>query len=338
MPHRFAYPRRAAHRAASPWLRAIAGLLLAAGAACAPAQADYPSRALRLIVPFPPGGAADAIGRLVGARLSERLGQPVSIENRPGGGTVVAAQAAATAAPDGYTLSLATTGQLAINPSLHDKLSYDPVKSFQPIGLVASVGYIIAVAADSPLKSLKDLVAQAKAKPGSLAFSSCGNATACHLAGELFKSQAGIDLLHVPFSGSVPALTAVLGGQVQIAADTVTILAPQVRAGKLRGLVLTDSRRSPVAPEVPTATEAGLPGLLANSWFGVVVPAGVPAPVLSRLARELAAVQSSPETKAQLASLGLDALSGAPEDFATRIRADLAKWSRVVKLAAVRAD
>jgi tripartite-type tricarboxylate transporter receptor subunit TctC len=274
----------------------------------------------------------------VGARLSERLGQPVAIENRPGGGTVVAGQAAAGAAADGYTLSLATTGQLAINPSLHDRLPYDPVRSFQPIGLAASVDYIIAVKADSPFRSLQELIGQARAKPGSLAFSSCGNATGCHLAGELLKSQAGIDLLHVPFSGSAPAITALLGGQVQIAADTVTIQAPQIRAGKLRGLVLTGKRRSPAVPDVPIAAEAGMPDLIANSWFGVVVPAGVAPAVLARLTRELAGVLGAADTRAQLAALGLEPLSGSPEEFALQIRTDIAKWARVVRLAAIRAD
>lgn len=306
----------------------------------APAKdgADYPNRPLRLIVPFPPGGAADSIARLAGNRLAEKLGQPVSIDNRPGGGTVIAAQAAASAAPDGYTLSLATTGQLAINPGLHARLPYDPVKSFQPIANLASVAYVISVNPQSNLQTLQELITQARAKPGSLAFSSCGNATVCHLTGELLKSNAGIDLLHVPFSGSVPAITALMGGQVQLAADTVTVQAPHIRAGKLRGLVITDAKRSPAIPNVPTAQEAGLPEFIANSWFGIVVPAGTPAAVTQRLTREFASAAAVPAWREQFSALGLEPLNASSDEFAQQIRGDLAKWSRVVKVAAVKAD
>jgi tripartite-type tricarboxylate transporter receptor subunit TctC len=310
----------------------------AQGAAPAKDGADYPNRPLRLIVPFPPGGAADSIARLAGNRLAEKLGQPVSIDNRPGGGTVIAGQAAASAAPDGYTLSLATTGQLAINPGLHARLPYDPVKSFQPIANLASVAYVISVNPQSNLQTLQELIAQARAKPGSLAFSSCGNATVCHLTGELLKSNAGIDLLHVPFSGSVPAITALMGGQVQLAADTVTVQAPHIRAGKLRGLVITDAKRSPAIPNVPTAHEAGLPEFIANSWFGIVVPAGTPAAVTQRLTREFASAAATPAWREQFSALGLEPLNASSDEFAQQIRGDLAKWSRVVKVAAVRAD
>jgi len=300
--------------------------------------ADYPSRPIRLIVPFPPGGAADAIARLAGNRLSERLGQPINVENRPGGGTIIAAQVAAAATPDGYTLSLATTGQLAINPGLHAKLSYDPIKSFQPVAPLASVAYVISVNAASGIQTLQELIAQAKARPGVLAFSSCGNATACHLTGELLKSNAGIDLLHVPFAGSAQAITALLGDQVQLASDTVTIQAPQIRAGKLRGLVVTDIKRSPAIPGVPTAAEAGLPEFLATSWFGIVVPAATPPPIVQKLSVELTSISSGPTWRAQLDAVGLETMSGTPDDFARQIRADLNKWSQIVRVASVKAD
>ncbi|MCD2341823.1 tripartite tricarboxylate transporter substrate binding protein [Ideonella azotifigens] len=320
---------------------ALAGALalLAFGIQPAAAQPDtWPARPLRLIVPFPPGGAADVIARAVAAKLGERLGQSVVVENRPGAGTIVAAQAAAQAAPDGYTLSLATNGQLAINPALHAKLPYDPVKSFAPVGLVASTAFIIAVNAASPIQTLPQLIAEAKRQPGALAFTSCGNGTTCHLTGELLKAQAGVDMLHVPFAGSVQAVTALLGNQVQVASDTVAILAPQIRAGKLRGLVVTSAQRSPVTPDVPSATEVGLPDLLAESWFGIVVPAATPPELVLRLNRELAAITQGSDVRDQFARLGVEPLQSTPEQFAKLIDSDIVKWGRVVRTAKVTAQ
>lgn len=301
------------------------------GSALPASAADaWPSRPLRLIVPFPPGGAADTIGRLIALKLGERLGQSVVVENKAGGGTIIAGQAAAQAAPDGYTLSLATSGQLAIAPAVHPKLPYDPVKSFVPVALVASTAYVISVNADSPITSLKGLIAEAKRNPGKLAYSSCGNGTVCHLTGELLKSSADIDLLHVPFLGSAPAITALIGNQVQVASDTVAIEAPQIKAGKLRGLVVSSTQRSPALPEVPTAAEAGLPAFVADSWFGVVVPAGTSPAIVQRLNRELSAITEGADIREQFARQGLDALHGTPDQFAKQIDADIAKWGQVV--------
>lgn len=314
----------------------LAAQLLAAPAAHA-AEA-WPSRPLRLIVPFPPGGAADTIGRAVAQQLSERLGQNVVVENRAGAGTIIAAQAAATAAPDGYTLSLATTGQLAINPALHAKLPYHPVRSFTPVALVAQTAYVISVNADSPIKSLKELIAEARRKPGALAFSSCGNGSVCQLSGELLKAQASIDLLHVPFAGSAPAISALLGQQVQVAADTVAVQTPHIQAGKLRGLVVTDSKRAASLPDVPTAAEAGLGNLISTSWFGIVVPAGTPTDVVQRLQREITATTASTAVKEQFGRLGLETLGGTPEQFAQQIHGDIDKWGRVVRAAQIRLE
>ncbi|MBC8057661.1 MAG: tripartite tricarboxylate transporter substrate binding protein [Rhizobiales bacterium] len=324
-----------ARRVAALVLLGVTALASAAGASAADAWPDKP---LRLIVPFPPGGAADTIGRLVAARLGERLGQTVNVENRAGAGTIIAAQAAATAAPDGYTLSLATSGQLAINPALHAKLPYDPVKSFAPVALVATTAYVISVNAESPITSLEALIAEAKREPGKLAYSSCGNGTVCHLTGELLKSTAEIDLLHVPFAGSAPAVSALLGNQVQVASDTVAIQAPQIRAGKLRGLAISSAQRSPVLPDVPTAAEAGLPAFIADSWFGIVVPADTPLGVIQRLNRELNAITQSGDAREQLARQGLDALHGTPAQFARQIDADIVKWARVVRAGKVSAQ
>ncbi len=295
------------------------------------AQEAWPSKPLRLIVPFPPGGAADTIGRLVAVKLSERLGQTVTVENRAGGGTVIAAQAAAQAAPDGYTLSLATTGQLAINPALHTRLPYDPVKSFVPVSLVASTAYVISVNANSPIQNLRQLIDEAQRRPGGLAYASCGNGTVCHLTGELLKALSNTDLLHVPYAGSAPAIAALLGEQVQVAADTVAVNAPQIKAGKLRGLVVSSAQRSPALPDVPSAAEAGLPQFIADSWFGIVLPAGTPAAVVQRLHRELGAIAQSADVREQLARVGLETLHGTPEEFALQIQGDIAKWGRVVR-------
>lgn len=327
-------PHGLAAHAVMLWAMALLVALVTAMPPLAHAQA-WPARPLRLIVPFPPGGAADTIGRLLAARLGERLGQPVVVENRAGGGTIIAAQAAAQAAPDGLTLSLATTGQLAINPALHAKLPYDPLRSFAPVALVATTAYIVSVNASSPIQSLKQLIDEAKRRPGLLTFSSWGNGTVCHLTGELLETTVGIDLIHVPFSGSAPAITALLGDQVQIAADTVAVNAPQIQAGKLRGLVVTSAQRSPVVPGVPSATEAGLPDFLSDSWFGVVVPAATPADIVRRLHAEISAITRQPEVREQLARQGLDVLDGDPERFARVIESDIAKWGRVVRPANV---
>lgn len=333
-----AFIARAAAPAAAPRRLTTALATLALGTlftlGCPPAaQADtWPSRPLKLVVPFPPGGAADAIGRLTAARLSERLGKQVIVENKPGGGTIIAAQAVAQSAPDGYTLSLATTGQLAINPHLHAKLPYDPVKSFTPVALIASSAYILAVPADSPIQSLAQLVEAARKQPGAITYSSCGNGTGCHLTGEVLQSAAGIDLTHVPFQGSAPAITAVLGKQVHLASDTVAITAPQIQAGKLRGLAISGPARSAAAPGVPTAAQAGVPGFLSDTWFGIVVPAGTPSAIVTRLAAELDAIKQQPEVREQLARQGLEVLSAGPEAFAKVIDADIAKWGRVVKV------
>jgi tripartite-type tricarboxylate transporter receptor subunit TctC len=329
---RAAAPAAAPRRLTTALATLVLGALFTVG--CLPAaQADtWPSRPLRLVVPFPPGGAADAIGRLTAARLSDRLGKQVIVENKPGGGTIIAAQAVAQSAPDGYTLSLATTGQLAINPHLHAKLPYDPVKSFTPVALIASSAYILAVPAESPIQSLGQLVEAARRQPGVITYSSCGNGTGCHLTGEVLQSAAGIDLTHVPFQGSAPAITAVVGKQVQLASDTVAITAPQIQAGKLRGLAISGPTRSAAAPGVPTAAQAGVPGFLSDTWFGIVVPAGTPSAIVNRLAAELDAIKQQPDVREQLARQGLEVLSAGPEAFAKVIDADIAKWGRVVKV------
>ncbi len=315
---------------------AIATLTLSV---CALAQANnYPSRPVTLIVPFPPGGAADTVGRYYAEHLSVSLGQPVVIDNKPGAGTAIAAEAAAKARPDGYTLSLATVGQLAILPNLQADLRYDPVRDFTPVALLASVPNVVAVGAASTADTLQTLIQQAKRRPGELSYSSCGNGTLCHLSGELLKKLAGIDLLHVPFKGSAPAVTGLLGGEVDVAVDTLTVLAPQIQAGKLKGLVLTSADRSPLLPDVPSAPQAGLPDFVASGWFGVVLPKGADPALVQRLAGEIETIAARPETIERFGQQGISVEHSTPESFARTIDQDRARWGEVTKAAQVRIE
>ncbi len=295
------------------------------------AEAPYPNKALRLIVPFPPGGAADTAGRVYAEQLSQAFHQPVVVENKPGAGTAIAAEAAAKAAPDGYTLSLAPAGQLTVLPHLAKNLAYDPIRDFAPVSIIASVPYVIGASAETPVTTVQDLVAAAKKEPGKLTYSSCGNGTLCHLSGELFKTQTGTDLLHVPYKGSAPAITALLGGEVNLAFDTLTVLAPQIRGGKVKGLAISGKDRSPLIPNVPSAAEAGLPQFDVTSWFGIVVPTATPKEIVTRLNQELVRIAQSPEVKEQLAKSGLDAVHTTPDGFANTIREDSTRWREIVK-------
>jgi tripartite-type tricarboxylate transporter receptor subunit TctC len=299
------------------------------------AQADnWPSRPLTLIVPFPPGGAADTVGRYYAEQLSTSLGQPVVVDNKPGAGTAIAAEAVAKAKPDGYTLSLATAGQLAILPNLQ-AVRYDPIKDFTPVAVLASVPNVVAVGPKTKVDSLQALIDQAKAKPGALSYSSCGNGTLCHLSGELLKNLAGIDLLHVPYKGSAPAVTGLLGGEVDVAVDTLTVLAPQIQAGKLKGLVLTSAERSPLLPSVPSANEVGLPGFVASGWFGIVLPKGAEPALVERLNNAIEVIADKPETAERFGQQGISVERSSPAGFAQVIAADKARWGEVIRTAQV---
>lgn len=291
---------------------------------------DWPTKPLTLIVPFPPGGGADTIGRYYAEQLSAALGRPVVVENKPGAGTAIAAEYVAKAAPDGHTLSLATAGQLTILPNLAKELRFDPEKSFAPVSVVASIPNVVAVNGNLGVNSAQELIAAAKAKPGVITYSSCGNGTLCHLAGELFKSLAGIDLLHVPYKGSAPAITGLLGGEVDVSVDTLTILAPQIRAGKVKGLVLSTAERSPLLPEVPSAAEAGVPEFITSGWFGIVVPAATPPAIVERLNAEIGKIAQSGQTAERFAQNGITVEYTSPAAFAAIIRDDRARWAKVV--------
>ncbi|MDO8981870.1 MAG: tripartite tricarboxylate transporter substrate binding protein [Afipia sp.] len=290
----------------------------------------WPSRTIKFIVPFPAGGAADTIARIYADKLSEALKQTIVVENRAGAGTAIAAEFVAKADPDGYTLSLAPAGQLTILPHINRSITYDPFKSFAPVSLLASVPYVVAASPDTPISSLKDLISAAKNEPGKFTYSSCGPGTLCHLSGELFKSLTGTDLLHVPFKGSAPAINALLGSQVNLAFDTLTVLAPQIRDGKVKGLVVTSRERSPQLPNVPTAAEAGLPGLVVDSWFGLVAPAATPTAILQRLNAEVIRIGNLPDVRERLGAQGLTVTTTTPEAFTQTIHADYERWGKVV--------
>lgn len=317
---------RIAHRLAAP--------LLAAAALVAPfgAHADsWPSKPLKLIVPYPPGGAADTVGRIYADALTEALKQPVVVENKPGAGTAIAAEFVANGPADGYTLNLVPTGQLTVLPHVAKNLKFDAFKSFTPVSLLAYTSVVIAANNEVPAKSLKELVAQAKAAPGKYSYSSSGSGTIIHLAGEYFRLTSGTDILHVPFKGSAPAVTAVLGGEVNLAVDTLTILAPQIKGGKLRGLAIASRERSPLLPDVPTVAESGYPGFEVTSWFGLNVAAGTPVEVVTRLNAEIAKAAASPTVKEKLAAQGLDPWPSTPAKFAEQVRTDYEKYGKVVR-------
>ncbi|MDR0674619.1 MAG: tripartite tricarboxylate transporter substrate binding protein [Zoogloeaceae bacterium] len=310
-------------------------VLFLAFASVAPAlhaqEANWPSRSIRLIVPFPPGGACDTIARIYGEKLSESLKQPVIIENKPGAGTAIAAEFVARSSPDGYTLAVAPAGQLTLLPNLNKKVAYDPFRDFAPISLLASVPNIIAAHPSLPVNDLRELIALAKAKPGEITYSSCGSGTLCHLTGERFKTQTGVDLLHVPYKGSAPAITALLGGEVNLAFDTQTVLSPQIKAGKVKALAITSAERSPLLPHIPTAVEAGLPGFVIEGWFSLVAPAATPKAIVKKLNEALDAISQTPEVRERFAAQGLSTLHSTPEELARLIRTDHAIWAKVIQ-------
>ncbi len=293
---------------------------------------EYPDRPVQLIVPFPPGGGTDLMARLVGEYLGHQLGQSIVIENRGGAGGIIAMQAAATAAPDGYTLFFATTGTMTINPALYrDKMTIKPLVDFEPIGTAVLSSHVVIVNKDLPVSNIAELIALAKQKPGTLTFGSSGNGGVVHLTGELFKKTAQIDVLHVPYRGSAQALTDLMGGRINMIFDVTPGSLPYVTSGDVKALAVTSAQRIPALPDVPTVSEAGLPGFVTTSWFGIVVPKGTPPEIKAHLVSALIAALSSDELKARLMSLGAQAYPSTPEEFSKLLQADTAKWSALVE-------
>jgi len=311
--------------------------LLCATSAQAAVGDDYPSRPVRLLVPNPPGGGSDAVARILAQKLGERLNQQFVVDNRAGGGGIIANETVARANPDGYTLLLAFIGPVAISPAL-TKVPYDSVKDFAPVALVAAGQYMLVLHPSVPAKSLKDFVAYAKANPGKINYASAGNGSPLHLAAELFKARAGVNMVHVPYKGGGPATAAILAGEVQAVFGSLTSVVPQIKAGKLTAIGVTGAKRSTLAPEYATIAELGYPGFEMTSWYGVLLPAKSPPAVTAKLN---AGINESLQAKDVIDSLkrqGLDATGGTPEVFAAHIKSELTKWAKVVKDAGIKAD
>jgi tripartite-type tricarboxylate transporter receptor subunit TctC len=318
------------------WLRCGVALLLAALASVAAAQ-GYPTRPVRLIIPFPPGGSNDIVGRMIAAQLGDRLGQQVVVDNRGGAGGTIGTELAAKSQADGYTLLLISTAY-AFNTSIYKKLPYDPAKSFVPVALLGSGPGVLVVNPALPVNSVAELIALAKERPGKLNNASAGIGSFQHLASELFRIQAGIQWLHVPYKGGGPAMMDLMAGQADASVGSLIQMLPHIRSGKLKALGTTGARRSPVLPDVPTVAEAGVPGYEATNWWGFLAPAGTPPAIVERLHQEVAAVQASAETKRRFDTEGAEALQMSPAAFGAFIAAETAKWARVVREAGISAE
>jgi tripartite-type tricarboxylate transporter receptor subunit TctC len=318
----------------------IRAFLIGVALLCAalPARADYPDRPVTLIVAFTPGGPSDLLARILGKKLEQLLGQPFVIENRPGAGGNIAAEAAAHAAPDGYTLLMGNNSILATNASLYKKLGYDAERDFAPITLIGSQANILVVNPALPARSLAELIALAKASPGKLNFASSGYGAAAHLAGELFKARAGLDIVHVSYKGAAPALQDLIAGHVQMMFATAASVVGLVRDGALRPLAVTTLTRTAVLPDVPTIDELGIAGFDATTWHGLVAPAATPRDVIEKLYHTCAVALADPQVRKGLSDLGVDVVGSSPKAFAAYIEAEIPKWSAVVKAAGARLD
>jgi tripartite-type tricarboxylate transporter receptor subunit TctC len=311
--------------------RAIAMIVFALAAASA--HAAYPEKAVRLIVPYPPGGLTDAVARAVAKALSDRVQQPVVVENIAGGGGNIGADKAAKSPADGYTLYIGNNATVGLNTLMYKQLAFDPMADLAPIALIAESQTVLVVNPSLPAKSVAELIALAKSKPGQLNFGSTGTGGLSHLVGEFFNSGAGVRMTHIPYKGTGPALTDLLGGQIQVMFNDTAL--PHIQSGKLRALAVTGAKRWPQLPDVPTLAELGMPGYETYNWFGILAPAKTPAAIVTRLNRELVAVMQDPAMKAWMEARGAEAVTSTPEEFAAYIKKDLAKWARVVKEAGI---
>jgi len=303
----------------------------------APVQAQYPEKPLRFILPFPPGGGTDTLGRVIGQKLSDMLGQQVVMDNRPGAGANLGAEIAAKSPPDGYTLFMGNVAH-TINVSLYSRLNYDLARDFAPVTLLASTPNILVVHPSLPVKSVKELIALAKAQPGRLDYASSGSGSSSHLAAELFDNMAGVKMTHVPYKGGGPAVIALISGQVSVGFATTPSVISYVKAGKLRGLAVTGAHRSPAIPGLPTISEAGVPGYEAGTWYGLLVPSGTPKEIIARLHADAVKVLKLPDVKARLDATGYEAIGSTPEEYAAYTRTEIAKWAGVIKASGVHVD
>ena len=321
----------------NPMLRAAAlslTLILVSGAA----WAQYPSRPVKVIVPFTPGSATDILGRVVADQLTKSLGQPFVVENKPGAGGIVGTEAAKVAPPDGYTLAMAGSGPFAINPAVYARLPYDPVRDFEPIANIALTPQTVVVGAATPYRTLKDFVVAAKAKPGAIDYASLGNGSTSHLTMEALQLAAGVKLNHVPFKGAAEAQTQIIGGNIPAMSDTIPGLLAHLKSGKLRALGVASAQRSPFAPDIPTIAEQGYPGFESVGWIGLAAPAKTPASILERLNAEVAKMLANQDVKDRLAALAFVPVGGSREQFGAFMKAEIAKWSKLAKQTGAKAD
>jgi len=312
----------------------VLALLFCAAVAAQP----YPAKPIRIVVPFPAGGIADLFARVIGQKFNETWGQPVVVDNRPGAGGNIGAEIVAKSPPDGYTLVMGSIGTHSVNVSLFSKLAYDPIRDFAPVALVMEAEGLLVLHPSVPVKTVKELIALAKARPGQVAYASAGHGTAGHLSGELFKSMAKVDMVHVPYKGNVPAITDLIAGQTSLLFATMPTVLPQVQAGRLKALAVTSSARSPAAPELPTIAEAALPGYSVTNWIGIFTPAGTPREAVSKLNGEIIRIMQAPDIQRRLAIEGAKFTAKTPEEFGAFVRSEIAKWAKVVKDAGIRVD
>jgi tripartite-type tricarboxylate transporter receptor subunit TctC len=313
---------------------AVVGLALVPAAV----RAEYPEQPIRLVVPFPAGGGADNLARMIMPRVERILGQPIVIDNRPGAGGNIGAEIVARAAPDGYTLLYGTNGTHAINKSLYAKLPFDPISDFTPVSRMTQIAAMLVVNPALPVDSVRGLIAYAKARPGQINFGSAGNGTTSHLAGVLFASMTGIDVVHVPYRGGAAAMLGLIGGQVQFMIDVMPNAYPQVKGGKVRGIAVTTAQRSPAAPEFPTIAESGVPGFDVSAWDGILAPAGTPTAIVDKLNAAIRQALQDPQLVEQLRASGATPVAGTPADFARHIAAESEKWAAVVKRSGAKID
>lgn len=313
---------------------ALATLALAPIAPAYAQDASYPTRAIKILVPYPPGGFNDTLARTIGAKLQAAWGQPVVVENRPGGNTLIGTEAAARSPADGYTIFV-TPFAFAVNQSIFKKLPYDPVKDFAPITLAATTPNILVVNPSLGVNTVKELIARAKEKPGALNYASTGTGSSNHLSMELFKQMAGVDITHVPYKGSAPAVTDLIGGQVGLMFDNVPNIINQVKAGRLKALAVTTKEKSPHVPDLPTVSEAGVPGYEVTVWFGFAAPAGTPRPILDKLNTEIVKSLRMADVREKFSAQGVDVVGSSPEQFAAYLRQQMDLWAKVVKAAGV---
>ncbi|OWQ91509.1 MFS transporter [Roseateles aquatilis] len=319
-------------------LRAAALALTAVAATSAEAADNWPSQPVKVIVPFAPGGTSDVLAREIAARLQVSLKQTIVVDNKAGAGGVLGADNVAKAAPDGYTVLLGTIATHAINPALLPKMPYNAAKDFAPVILLGKISNVLLVGPGSSAKTVKDIIAQAKAKPGDLTFASAGQGTSQHLSGEVFRLLTGADLTHVPYKGSAPAIQDVMGGQVPMSFETVTVALPQIKGGKVRALAVTSAKRSAQLPDVPTLAESGVPGFDVSSWQAFYMPAGTPPAIVAKFNAEVQKIVATPEVKAKMETLGLEYTPNSPQQFAEFQRAEQARWAKVIKDGNVKPD